>query len=504
MALLAIALLAAGVPAHADTAGMHRKVLLDSFAEGVSGYSELFAIPDAEASKVINNTGPVDFTKEVPCTSSTSALCSDTGMGLTGRIYLPVCSSADDAFCVQSLEVSSGTGAPLTSAQYTTDAPGGHYFTANPAKGFPGAGATSLWRSSALHAGGTGDYAVKALMDFWTTSTSSQPFVFSIQVLVQPYGVRSGQKTFPNDCNVFESATACANRTDFAPGQRIALTMHLPNSVTGWLNGRLGAPTISVSAIDAAQNQLRVEAEPLLVQDVDVELTDAQFNALPNPKFFLSGGGEWISNTSGNPASLEWVNELSGVLQNRPTGEHTAWAFSTTTSPSDQPCLQDKTRLIGIVTTNALAYNPGAPDFSGSYLDYKVAGLHYRLDGTTLNVGSYDLLMRSDVARCLYKFTSAPLSATVSVIDAGGGVQQVGTTAVSEHDGWLHLGAYGYTYSNPTLRVQLHGTTQPTPTQAAAPVKATAAKKTITCVKGKQTKKVSAANPKCPTGWKKK
>jgi hypothetical protein len=31
-----------------------------------------------------------------------------------------------------------------------------------------------------------------------------------------------------------------------------------------------------------------------------------------------------------------------------------------------------------------------------------------------------------------------------------------------------------------------------------------AAKKTITCVKGKSTKKVSAVNPKCPTGYKKK
>ena len=29
-------------------------------------------------------------------------------------------------------------------------------------------------------------------------------------------------------------------------------------------------------------------------------------------------------------------------------------------------------------------------------------------------------------------------------------------------------------------------------------------KKSITCVKGKSTKKVSAVNPKCPTGYKKK
>jgi hypothetical protein len=37
---------------------------------------------------------------------------------------------------------------------------------------------------------------------------------------------------------------------------------------------------------------------------------------------------------------------------------------------------------------------------------------------------------------------------------------------------------------------------------SAAPV--AAKKTTITCVKGKTTKKVTAVNPKCPTGYKKK
>jgi len=39
---------------------------------------------------------------------------------------------------------------------------------------------------------------------------------------------------------------------------------------------------------------------------------------------------------------------------------------------------------------------------------------------------------------------------------------------------------------------------------ASAPVKATAKKTTITCVKGKTTKKVTATKPVCPTGYKKK
>jgi hypothetical protein len=42
------------------------------------------------------------------------------------------------------------------------------------------------------------------------------------------------------------------------------------------------------------------------------------------------------------------------------------------------------------------------------------------------------------------------------------------------------------------------------PAASAAPVAVAKKKSTITCVKGKTTKKVSAVTPKCPAGFKKK
>jgi len=44
----------------------------------------------------------------------------------------------------------------------------------------------------------------------------------------------------------------------------------------------------------------------------------------------------------------------------------------------------------------------------------------------------------------------------------------------------------------------------PTPTPSAVTKPAAAKKTSITCIKGKTTKKVTAVNPKCPTGYKKK
>jgi hypothetical protein len=69
--------------------------------------------------------------------------------------------------------------------------------------------------------------------------------------------------------------------------------------------------------------------------------------------------------------------------------------------------------------------------------------------------------------------------------------------------------AAGFTFSTPKIKVKLSQevsapapTATPTPSAVAKPA---AAKKTsITCLKGKTSKKITAVNPKCPTGYKKK
>jgi uncharacterized protein (DUF58 family) len=111
--------------------------------------------------------------------------------------------------------------------------------------------------------------------------------------------------------------------------------------------------------------------------------------------------------------------------------------------------------------------------------------------------------MRSDVARCLYKFSTAPISASVSIV--GGSDAKIATTVVNERNGWLKLAASGFTFSEKTLQVKLSQeiVVEPTPTpSASATAKPVVKKITITCVKGKSVKKVTAVKPKCPTGYK--
>jgi hypothetical protein len=61
--------------------------------------------------------------------------------------------------------------------------------------------------------------------------------------------------------------------------------------------------------------------------------------------------------------------------------------------------------------------------------------------------------MRSETARCLYGFSNAPVSATVTVV--GVGDQTVASTIVSERNGWLKLAAYGFTFSEKEIQVKI-------------------------------------------------
>lgn len=131
--------------------------------------------------------------------------------------------------------------------------------------------------------------------------------------------------------------------------------------------------------------------------------------------------------------------------------------------------MADTSRLLGVVTTNAMAYTGTVPDYKNGYLSYRVAGMHFLPDGKTEVLGTYDLVMRSDVARCLYGFSKAPVSATISVVGAAG-EEKVATTVVSERDGWLKLAAYGFTFSEKEVRVTITQEKEPEPVVVAAPV----------------------------------
>jgi hypothetical protein len=225
--------------------------------------------------------------------------------------------------------------------------------------------------------------------------------------------------------------------------------------------------------------------------------------------------------SSGN-FSMDQLILWSKVLNEKAVANPTQWIFYNLAErdiEAASSCIKNSKTLAGFVTTNSTTYTATPPIYNEQTgtLDYKVASPHLLPDGKVFQ-GKYNLYIDSKVARCIYKFSNAPISASVSITSSDGGQQSIATTVVNEQNGWLHLSAAGFTFSSPTLKVKLtqdanavaavpspsakpSASAEPAPQASVAPM---IKKSTITCVKGKVTKKVIAILPKCPAGFKKK
>ena len=150
-----------------------------------------------------------------------------------------------------------------------------------------------------------------------------------------------------------------------------------------------------------------------------------------------------------------------------------------------------------------------------SALTIQVESTHLKSDNSQ-NVGSFNIDMPLSTASCLWgvdlsKAVSASISATYPEL----GITEVVTTISQVNGDFFKVSASGFHYSAPTIKMKLtqsvnaqpapaEKTEVTTPAQVEKPVASVSKKSTITCIKGKTTKKVTAVKPKCPVGYKKK
>ena len=139
-----------------------------------------------------------------------------------------------------------------------------------------------------------------------------------------------------------------------------------------------------------------------------------------------------------------------------------------------------------------------------------LASTHLRSDGTD-NVGAFNIAMPLETAKCLWGVDlSKSISASISALYEGTGAKEVVTTSTSVVNGYFNVNASGFHFSSPNFRVKLNQDAgaspmaTPSPEPSVESVSLAIKKSTIICVKGKATKKVTAASPKCPSGYKKK
>lgn len=337
----------------------------------------------------------------------------------------------------------------------------------------------------------------------------------------------------PTDCVMTSRNGRCLQRRALPNNLSVKVTVRLSQSPSGWLHGRIAEPDMQLAEPgDGAGYRLTLGGKSI---SVPVVKSGGKFADLPpsiqdayratggfksSPGFTRDFGctkcaDPTTRNSTSTPLAYgkDSLDELALWLPHvadRASGNLSTWSIRTIpaseVSPAASQCFKVDGTLKGMVATNASVYSAGPPAFDAEEgtLNYRVSAPHYT-SGMQKFLGTYDLIIRSDIARCIYGLQNVPVNATISVLE-GDETTTVATKIVSERDGWLRLAAYGFGFSAPTIKVKL--TAQST---AIAEGKKTAPRtlnskkrRSITCVRGRLIRNVTGANPVCPKGFRKK
>lgn len=516
-----------------------------------------------EPSRLFARTAMFDSQVATPtfhCATIDSPKCIELNQ-ITASAFLQPCSIVIPTNCIESFYAIDPSGNRLEAVNpvpYPPSAP--LDFKGDDALNLPTGGAPTIWEiPGATHGGSGNSYILQAftssdLNKSVNMKVSNEKFKMSrMTVNVAPVtmingryvrqiaqdstqtnggsasGVRHDSADEWRYCAMIDNGT-CAKRQPFVEGYRFGVKIRLQQKLSGWLHGRIYNPNVTISTNAAQEQIIEVSASPVIVPvvgewyrwenltpdiqkyilDGKVEGGQGQWDA----KSLATGNFQEIVSTSGQKtmdALALWIPQI----QDKASASQSTWTFSTLSRwemNDANACIKDADDLVGFVTTNAAAYSAGPPAFNRELqsLDYKVIAPHYTAKGEVFK-GSYDLKIRASIARCIYGFNESPIQGSISIV-ADDGSMQIATQTVSEKAGWLSLSANGFTYSSPTISAKLTQKTPepvviaPTPTPTPSPgaiVKPVVNKMTITCKKGKATKKITAIKPVCPAGFKK-
>ncbi len=496
------------------------------------------------------------------CTSIQDLSCTSNSLGF--RAIIPFCQSDSDINCVEEVGAIKEDGTKVA-AKFKQYFPlkAQNEFLGDPTYQLPSGKAGSLVSIPGINHKGGEEYLVTLQLSGNVDKANRKTRLDGFSARIVPVElveskIRTGSSCPPETCDVgwvyhdplkrwaeigsggptCEATSTrtgqCAEKRAFPANVRFYLKTRLNVSPSGWLHGRFAEPEVSIEA-NKGITRIAVEALPVRVPILFKSYLWSEAPEVikdgydPRTGFFKLGnhhGSYRIANSDKEtdptkrnfistplPSGKTGIEELKlwlPILDDKATAMASIWSIRTLTQEETEgsnPCFESATDLTGLVTTNATQYSAGPPAFDKSEgtLTYKVGAPHFSSTGEVFK-GRYNLSMRSEVARCVYQFSKAPIRAELSVVSADGS-PQVATTVVSEKNGWVYLSAANFEFSAPVIKAKLtqEVVVEPTPTptpSATGTQKPVAKKTTITCVKGKTAKKVTAVAPKCPTGYK--
>jgi hypothetical protein len=365
---------------------------------------------------------------EAPC--DLKSLQSDKIKIFAPGLIMPLCESAKSPDCVEGLTLLTAEGERVE-AQFLR-ATNGVSYPGNKDFNLPQSGTQLLFQApGVLNASGTDTYAVEFSQEFmWEGKTT--PKYESIKVAVVPYvetedpdattqvitkgpgilgkGDFTVEPWNPPGGSIFMEDGRLGKIANFADGVGAEVTIHVHSKFGGWLRGRLSETDFSATQISATQQRVVVSGKSVEVPRIGGQITRAQFlKHSPFPvEIFDQNKGSGVGGDVSDPQGIfGWLSAVRIASKDKALGVNRVWMFASVPAIFNQQCFKSK-GIQGMVSTNAAVYAGAAPQYSGGFLNYRVGGLHYLPDGTEA-IGSYDLVMRSEIARCLYGFNKAPV-----------------------------------------------------------------------------------------------
>jgi hypothetical protein len=544
-AIVLFASLDSAAPASAADAFVYTDFAANDF--GLWSQSSIYG-QDQKGSKKLEDW------KQLWCSGWDDPSCSVYDNLFADLILSPCLNDADRA-CLDGIEAknSSGTLEKLTLYGEATSQKIARYQFKSGANlvDVPAGGGLSIWKSSEKNADGSDRlYAAHILLRYIATSSRQSGEAADKIVLsdfkgqIYPVTLKSGAT-----CKEFAIGSQCIDSVNFTGNEKLAVTLRMNKDLTGWIFGRMQNSEFAVTSLDAGYNKIRIGGDVTLVPELAAKVAKSDISKDPKLEKYLRdfftygrpgvsvpnpGSGSFNDGSIGGYQSTSYEGFLAAQTTTRlisvnfdkfalfsafenqlkpfsPPASNNGrnilretnsifWNFGANTYIGSNKCSADKTKLHGLVVTNASIFENGPPEFKDGSLNYRVAGVHNNLDGSEFK-GRYTYIVRSDTARCYYGFSNAPIEARVEVLSSNN-TTQVASVLVSEKDGFIKLQADNFTFSSPTIKVKFsQDSAQPTATTAKiAPKKSS----TITCIKGKTSKKITGVNPKCPAGYKKK
>ena len=412
------------------------------------------------------------------CASLDDSACANQSV----RTYsiLPRCETDAQKDCVESLGATTGQGAVSDGvfSRYFPES-GLADFEGSPGRNIPTGAAPSIFTLPGVPHNDGDEYMVIASVNGVAPVDGVQtPSTITIHASVYPvkvlagnfkrnsplengFGVSHGSFDKWGNCASIAEGF-CAARQDFPVNTKFSLSLRLSTPPKGWLHGRIFSPTVTYEPAGSS-TRLKVDATPVQVAAV---ATWGKYSELPEAAkqgamscSDTSNCGQMNPQSSGAHTSVEAWRSVYGDQASWVRGQ---WMYQTLSEyemvgSSLTTCTSGPAKFDGFITTNATGYAAGPPVFDpvGKTLSYVVAAPHTNAEGGLI-VGTYDLMMRSDLAACLYGGNVSDIVASVAVVyDNATSTTTEVKTDVTNDGTWFKVSASGFHYSMPTIKTTL-------------------------------------------------